>query len=211
MNCPLCGQAKISPNYSGERGHYALCPNCKLVFLDPSSHPSSAESKQRYDTHNNNPEDEGYQAFFAELVEALKSRRPPPAKVLDYGTGQGSALPPLLSALGYEVALYDPLYVPDSKVLNKTYDVVTCTETMEHFAKPGQEFEKLVKMLPSKGILAVMSLWLAKKQDFDSWWYKNDLTHISFYTEDTLSWMASNWNLHLEVLSDRLALFRKGA
>ena len=177
--------------------------------MDPDNHPSTLESKRRYDTHNNRPEDEGYQAFFAGLVEALKSRRLPPAKVLDYGTGQGSALPPLLEALGYEVALYDPIYEPNSIVLNQKYDIVTCTETMEHFAKPGQEFEKLVKMLPSQGFLAMMSLWLTKNQDFETWWYKNDLTHISFYTEETLAWIASRWNMHLEVLSGRLAMFQK--
>lgn len=207
--CPLCGQDKAEPRTKGEFGLYYKCFTCKLVFLEPCSHPSISESKQRYDTHNNRPDDPGYQAFFTPLVEALTSRKMVPAKVLDYGTGNGSALPPLLRTLGYEVVLFDPIYASDTIVLNEPYDVVTCTETMEHFAQPGKEFEKLVKLLKSNGLLIVMSLWLEQKQNFDSWWYKNDFTHISFYQEETLSWIAARWNLGLDVLNSRLAVFQK--
>ena len=174
-------------------------------------HPSPDAARRRYETHNNQPNDPDYQAFFQPLLQALLAKSSAPAQVLDYGSGSGSPLPFMLKGLGYEVAVYDPLFKPDSGPLAGTYDIVTCTETMEHFGEAGAEMRKALDLLKPRGILALMSLWLQESQDFHTWWYKNDPTHISFYSPRTLAWMAQAWNLELQILGTRMAFFISGS
>ena len=51
---------------------------------------------------------------------------------------------------------------------------------------------KLLKsLLNENGIIAIMTLFHPNSdEDFKQWWYRRDITHISFYTPKTLRQMA---------------------
>src|SRR5699024_12115919 len=50
------------------------CQNCRLIFATPSDQPSKRDERARYDTHENDPADEGYRNFLAQLFSPLNER-----------------------------------------------------------------------------------------------------------------------------------------
>lgn len=103
-----------------------------------------------YDLHRNDPDDGDYRNFLARLVTPLMQRLHPGMEGLDYGYGPGPALAQMLTEAGMRMALYDPFYAPDTAVLNRTYDFVTCTETAEHFRRPGRGLETIGVLAASR-------------------------------------------------------------
>ena len=199
----------MAPLSKIQRGHYGRCGTCRLIVLENRDHLSESAARARYETHRNDPKDPGYRKFFEPLVDALSARLKAPARILDYGTGTASALPGMLGERGYILRTYDPLFRPDVESLAERYDAVTCTETFEHFSQPAREFDKLQSLLRPGGVLAVMTLLLQPGQDFATWWYREDPTHVAFYEEETLRWIAGHWRWKIEILSSRLMLFSK--
>jgi 2-polyprenyl-3-methyl-5-hydroxy-6-metoxy-1,4-benzoquinol methylase len=49
--------------------------------------------------------------------------------------------------------LFDPLFFPDPEPLGDLYDFITCTETIEHFHRPAEEFARLDRMLRPGGVM----------------------------------------------------------
>ena len=55
--------------------------------------------------------------------------------------------------------------------LNRTYDFITCTETVEHFTDPCTELQRFDILLRPGGWLGVMTGMLDSWDDFPSWYY----------------------------------------
>ena len=105
--------------------------------------------------------------------------------------------------------LYDKFYARDHSVFDKSFDFITLTEVLEHLCDPVFELERLVSILKSKGILAVMTQTLTQDIDFDSWYYKNDPSHIGFYNKKSLTDLAAILGLEITQFSDRVIFFKK--
>ena len=110
---------------------------------------------------------------------------------------------------GYSAALYDPLFHPDETVLAHTYDFITCTETVEHFATPRADFLRLHQLLAHGAYLAIMTDILEDIRKFPDWYYHRDPTHIAFYTRRTFHWIAEWLDLDVEFPQARVVLLRK--
>ncbi|MFW6409902.1 MAG: class I SAM-dependent methyltransferase, partial [Halanaerobiales bacterium] len=114
---------------------------------------------------------------------------------------------------GFDVDVYDPYFYPDKKYKSKRYDLITCTEVLEHIAKPYQVLRDLLEHLKPGGIMAVMTHFHQKDDadfDFKQWWYNNDPTHITFYSRKTIKWIASEFELKLIYLGkSKMATFQK--
>ena len=63
---------------------------------------------------------------------------------------------------------------------------------MEHFSAPKREFSELASLLKPGGKLYCKTSLYSKEIDFDNWYYKNDVTHIFFYTVKSLEWIKTN-------------------
>ncbi|RUO78153.1 2-polyprenyl-3-methyl-5-hydroxy-6-metoxy-1,4-benzoquinol methylase [Idiomarina seosinensis] len=210
MKCTLC--ASESQFFcSDRRRRYYRCGNCDLIIADPESQLSAAEEKKLYDFHENGPDDQGYRKFLAQLSEPLVARLKPGMEGLDYGCGPGPTLSLMLEQQGMAVSLYDIYYANDKQALQRKYDFVTCTEVVEHFRQPSQSWPELVSLLQPGGWLGIMTGLFSKttEEDFCRWSYIGDPTHISFYTSTTMEWIAKQFNLQFEKLSDRVVLFKK--
>lgn len=179
------------------------------MFQDPASLPSAETERELYDMHENSVEDPAYRRFLQPVVDALLQFQLPPARGLDFGCGHGPALAAMLVEKGYDVSLYDHFYFPDTTVLDKQYDFVTCTETAEHFHSPAREFERLFACLEKGGHLILMTRLLMPEVDFPGWWYHRDPTHVVFYSSASLRWLAESHAATLNVISDQLAVFRR--
>ena len=209
--CPLCGAATARPLGRVHDRDYFDCDACGLAFLHPAQRPAPEAERARYETHRNDPADEGYRAFLARLMDPLLERLPVGAEGLDFGSGPGPTLSRMLTSAGRPTADYDPFFQPDATALARTYDFVACTETVEHFFDPAAEFERLDALLRPGGWLGVMTTMRDDARAFADWWYVRDPTHVCFYRPRTMQWIARAHGWGLELPRENVALFRKGA
>jgi len=191
LHCPLCGFSPLEPFHRDTRREYFRCPECALVSVPPRYHLDAQSEKAEYDLHRNSVDDEGYRRFLSRLAAPLLELLPEPARGMDFGCGPGPALAAMLVEAGHQVALYDPFYRPDRSVLQRSYQFITATEVVEHLHRPGEELERLWRLLEPGGVLAVMTKLARDAEAFSRWHYKNDPTHVCFFSERTWEWWAA--------------------
>lgn len=208
MPCPLC-QCEDTKDYFRDKFRlYQFCKNCQLVFVTSNYLISEEAEKERYDLHKNNPEDEGYQSFLMKLLTPMIPLLKPDSKGLDFGAGPTPALYNLFKKHGFQVERYDPFYLNNKAVLRQFFDFIAATEVVEHFYFPGKEFKRLFKMLNQGGVLGIMTMLRPDDVDFKNWWYKNDLTHVCFYAEETMRWISRQWNAKIEFMKGNVIIFQ---
>ena len=206
-SCLLC-HSKSTASYFKDKLHsFFECSNCGSVFRDPANFPSPSEEKERYLTHNNDVNDPSYQAFVSPITEAVASHFSNKAKGLDYGAGTGPVIAKILSDRGYTIELYDPFFHPNRNVLDQAYDFVVCCEVIEHFHRPLDEFQRLFELLKPNGRLFCMTDPLTQ-ENFDLWYYKDDPTHVIFYTDENLEWIREKVGFNGVIRNGRLVEFR---
>ena len=115
----------------------------------------------------------------------------------------------MLKECGYSVDLYDKFYAKNDIVFENKYDFITASEVVEHLRQPLVELSRLMGLLKSNGVLAIMTQILTPQIDFNQWYYKNDPSHIGFFSEKALSFLAENWQSELYVISERVVVFKK--
>jgi len=208
--CPLCGAPPERRVAEIRELVYLGCGVCGLVYLSPDQRLDARGERARYETHENEPGDPRYRAFLNQVAEPLITRLPKGATGLDFGSGPGPTLSLMLAERGFPTRIHDPFFAPDPDALTGEgrYDFITCTETAEHFFDPGFEFERLARLLRPGGWLAVMTELVPTDVPFASWYYARDPTHVVFYREATLAWLAARhgWTSHR--VSPRVTLFQ---
>jgi SAM-dependent methyltransferase len=214
MICPLCSNQNTNLFFTwAQRGHdYYFCQNCDYRFLSKDHHLDSLSERKIYDFHENDPLDLAYRNFLNQLVLPLKEYLMPKDSFktgLDFGCGPGPTLHLLLEDLGLNMSIYDPIYYPSRELLEKTYDVVTCSEVFEHFKDPMGDFTKLYKAIRPGGILGVMTELFHEGRDFSKWHYIKYHTHVGFFSKTTLTWLANKFELKVDFFGDRVAIFKK--
>lgn len=208
--CPLCDSNKVQPYYSNENASYLCCSDCDLIFLPKRFHLNNIDEKSRYDLHQNNANDVGYRQFLSAIFNPVEKYLDSNSKGLDFGCGPGPTLSLMFEEAGHSVDLFDKYYQNNSSVFSNQYDFISATEVLEHLSHPQMELDRLISMLNPHGVLAVMTQILTKKVDFATWYYKNDPTHIAFFSEKTLQFLANKWQARVEIIGDNVALFFPG-
>ncbi len=208
-HCPLCMGIETSLYCADARRSYLQCETCKLVFVPPGWHLDERAEKAQYDLHQNDPYDAGYRLFLSRLMHPLANKLAPGARGLDFGCGPGPALARMLEEVGFEIAVYDRFYVPDESVFCDSYDFVTATEVVEHLRQPRRELDRLWALLSSRGWLGLMTKLVEGPDVFASWHYKNDPTHICFYSADTWGWWANQHDASLEIIGADVILLQR--
>ncbi len=188
--CPLCQQEKPFLLVHINHRTYWRCRECCLIFLSPEQRLPVDRERERYLQHNNHPDDRKYRQFLNRLLNPLLPHLPQGARGLDFGAGPGPTLSVMLEERGYHMNIYDPFFAPDTSVLEDTYDFITCTETVEHFFNPSCEFGRLDSMLKPEGWLGIMTEMFTSEHKFKDWWYHRDPTHVCFYQQETMLWIA---------------------
>ncbi|WP_206613551.1 class I SAM-dependent methyltransferase [Parahaliea mediterranea] len=197
LHCPLCDSAATETFYQDRRRPYLRCARCALVFVPPAFHLDREAEKAEYDLHDNQVDDPLYRRFLSRLAQPLRERLPPAARGLDFGCGPGPALAAMLEEAGHRVALYDPFYYPNGAALQGEYDFICATEVVEHLHRPGAELERLWQCLRPGGWLGVMTKLVRNREAFAGWHYKNDPTHVCFFSATTWRWWAAQQGAQL--------------
>lgn len=211
MECILCAsesQLFFTDAKSGRR--YLYCNTCDLRFLSPDQRLSSKDEFDRYKLHTNFIDDPGYQKFVEPLYELIKSKIPEGLVGLDFGCGDGPVLAHLLSFHNYKIELYDPFFRPNKELLDRKYDFVFAVEVIEHFFNLENEFKRLRELLVPSGSLFLMTHIYTETVNFDSWYYRQDPTHVCFYSSKTFKWIRAHLNFRsFQQIGDRIILLEK--
>jgi cyclopropane fatty-acyl-phospholipid synthase-like methyltransferase len=94
-------------------------------------------------------------------------------------------------------------------VLDQKYDFITSTEVVEHLYKPKEVLDRLWSILNEKGLLCLLTQVYPEKDAFVKWYYKNDPTHVCFFSLETMQWLADEWQADLEILAKDVFIFKK--
>lgn len=190
--CKICSQitAKICDQKTSQT--YYRCQNCGFVFLDDSMIITSESEHKHYSKHNNTFECRGYvemfEKFIEEFVKPLKSKI---KTALDFGCGEGKVLAKLLEMEGFKTDYYDLYFFSEKVYETKKYDLITSTEVFEHLKDPLEYFKLLKQHLNKNGYLIIMTKFPPKcDEEFLKWWYRRDITHISFFTPNSFDTLA---------------------
>jgi SAM-dependent methyltransferase len=207
--CIVCGSFSAQFLTVVDGASYRRCNSCKATFLNPAQRLPKQEEHARYRRHQNDPADKKYRRFLSRLAEPLMDRLPAHAKGLDFGCGPGPALACMLCEAGYQMHVFDPLFFPDPSPLEDVYDFITCTETIEHFHRPVEEFVRFDQMLRPGGWLALMTCFQTDDNRFAEWYYRRDPTHVVFYRDATLRYIARQFGWTCEIPVKDVALMQK--
>lgn len=208
-SCPLCDTPNSAHFHQDKMRSYQRCGTCQLIFVPPSFFLSAAAEKTHYDHHQNSPDDAGYRKFLSRTFDPLNAKLNPNSRGLDFGSGPGPTLSIMFEESGHEMVIYDPFYAPDRSVLDKEFDFITATEVIEHLHNPRSDLDLLWSRLRPNGWLAIMTKRVTSHQAFTTWHYKNDPTHVCFYSEETFYWLAKKWGSVVEFHGKDVVLFQK--
>lgn len=211
QGCPLCGGLNVNLFHQDRRREYFRCRICGLVFVPPVYHLSREAEKAEYDRHQNHPDDPGYRRFLNRLVLPLQMRLAPESKGLDFGSGPGPTLAPMLAEAGHNVALYDPFYALNPAALDARYDFITASEVVEHLHYPGPVLDRLYRLLTPGGLLGIMTKRVIDRERFAGWHYINDPTHVCFFSRNTFAWLATRWRARLDIVDRDVIIIKKPA
>lgn len=128
---------------------------------------------------------------------------------LDFGCGPGPTLSVMFEAFGCSMAIYDPFFATDKSVLEIEYDFVTATEVVEHLQRPKQSLNRMWGCVKPGGYLGIMSQLVTGQKAFANWHYKDDDTHICFYSRETFVWLARQWHTELVFVEKDVIIFQK--
>ena len=207
--CPLCLSPEVIEFFEDRWRTYLRCNVCQLTFVPAEFHLSKERERAEYELHENSPNDLGYRKFLSRLRDPLEKTLKSASRGLDFGCGPGPTLSVMLKASGHRIEIYDPFFAPAKSVLEQQYDFVTATEVVEHFRNPAEEFGRIWSLVKPNGVVGIMTKLALDQTAFSKWHYKDDRTHVAFYSRDTFQWLADYYQANLEIIGNDVILLRR--
>ena len=150
--CPLCFSKQVRDFATVDDKQYRRCDVCQLTYLSSQHYLDKDAELVRYQLHENSPDAPRYRGFLSRLSTHLVPKLPTAAEGLDFGSGPGPTLSVMLEEQGFRMNLYDPFFAPSTDALERTYDFITCTETVEHFYQPGKGVSATGRIAAKRGL-----------------------------------------------------------
>lgn len=207
-SCPLCETTSQIYQISKKYVFYE-CSICMGVFRGRKHRLSQENEFRRYQLHQNDVHDTGYQQYMMPVIQKIIQNHPMNSSCLDFGCGPSSVVFKLLTDHGFQPALYDPYFFPDNKMLHQKWDLIVCTEVIEHFYSPLNMFFQLYDLLKDKGVLYCTTRLLSPDVVFENWFYKNDATHTFFYRPETILFLKQKLGFKSIEMIEKLIVFYK--
>ena len=201
--CPLC-EAQGREFYEQE---YIVCDNCGSIFKGKNLFLLPDEERGRYELHNNDAQDVGYQKFVSPITDAILEEFTPLHVGLDFGSGRGSAISKVLSDNDFNIFEYDLFFNDDRELLQQKYDYIACCEVIEHFHNPKKEFALLRSLLKDGGKLYCKTHPYDDSIDFGKWYYRKDPTHVFFYKDKSFEHIREAFGFKDVKIEGRLIIF----
>lgn len=210
-NCKICGRITSKIKCSKNNVSYNRCFWCEFISKDDEFIVSEKEELKTYNNHNNSIDDFKYVKYFKEFIDATIMPYIKFGSVLDFGNGPSPVLRQILERdYDFKVDIYDHYYQPQKIYKTKKYDLIVCTEVVEHLKDPLYYFKIFQNHLKKDGYLAITTLFHHNYSDFLLWHYIRDMTHISFYTPKTMNFIGNQIGFNMIYHNDcRYVAFKK--
>lgn len=208
--CPLCGSKEGFLYSKDKKRIYIKCRICKLVYVPKRFFISAEAEKKRYDCHRNFPDDKGYITYLKRLLAPLLARIDEKSYGLDFGSGPLPVFAGLLEKKGHRVETFDIFYDNRPELLLNKYDFITVCEVIEHLHDPIFELTRLFSALKENGVLAIMTQPPVSADRFLDWSYKNDPTHVVFFSDESFQWIAEKFNCNYSNPGHGVFFLKKG-
>ncbi len=196
--CLICGSDTKEIIDSQIKVTHSHCENCGFIYKNREFHLGLEIEFENYKMHNNSFDSVGYVEIFVKLINEYIKPLNIKGKILEFGSGPGPVLKELLLREGYDVNDFDPFFNRNKEYLKYKYQLITSTEVVEHFVDPLIEFKKISSLIEKDGYLLLMTrLRTMDIKEFLNWWYRRDLTHISFYTLKTFEEIGKRFGLEI--------------
>jgi len=202
--CPLC--ATIAEKFYEDNQKYFHCLTCHAIFVAQEDLPDETLEKERYELHDDNAQDTGYRKFVSPITSNIEKDFSQEAKGVDFGAGTSQIITKVMQEKGYDISSYDPYFHPNKELLENKYDYIASCEVIEHFYHPAKEFALLQSMLKKDAKLYLMTDMYDEGTEFSSWYYKNDPTHVFFYTKKTFEWIQEKFAFTNLIIEKRLII-----
>ena len=186
--------------------YYHRCPECRFIFTTALDHFSKADF-ERYVYNEQYPlidpdYKEARPRHNAKVVARLLDQAPP-ARILDYGGGNGTLAELLLEAGFSDVTTYDPFVRRFDSRPDGLFDCVICFEVLEHSTDPSKTLRDIAGMLTYSGLILISTL--LQPDDIDSqglaWWYAAPRNaHVSLYSSASLEKLARSTGFQVHSL-----------
>ena len=198
-NCKICGHPAITYKHPRFDMTFHECEHCEFIYKDDSHRLSYDEEFSAYNRHQNSEQNMGYVNFLTNFIDAAIMPYIQKGDVLDFGSGPNPVLAKIMKEQYlFNVDIYDIFYAPKKIYENKTYDLITSTEVIEHLSQPVEVIKVMVDHLKPGGYLSMMTLFHPKdRKAFFEWFYIRDITHLCFYTPKTLEYIAKRLNVEV--------------
>lgn len=215
MICPICGstgkqvfQGEIMQKYTIQ---YYQCGMCGFLYTEKPYWIKEAYEDSITDVDTGMMQRTVDNVLIANiLIQKFFDKK---AKFLDYGGGYG-IFTRMMRDCGYNWLWYDK-YSENLAARGFEYDkndkieLISAFELFEHFETPIEELEHLFSI--SKSILFSTLIYDdgLKYKGLEEWWYYAPETgqHISFYSKQTLEYIANRFNVHYYMLNEGMHLF----
>lgn len=110
---------------------------------------------------------------------------------------------------GFDVDIYDPFYAPNTPWRERDYQFICCTEVIEHIHWPAPILDTLWQRLNPNGVFGIMTKRATTLAHFKHWHYKNDPTHVRFYSDASFNYLAQRWQAHKLIKGRNIILLIK--
>ncbi len=207
--CSLCDHEKIELFCGDKRRSYYRCSECDLVFVAERDFLSAQQEKTVYDQHQNDSGDIKYRRFLARLCEPLLQQLAPNSQGLDFGSGPGPTLSVMFTEAGHNMTIFDYFYANNPQVWQREYAFISASEVVEHLHRPRFELQRLWNHLRVGGKLGLMTKMVIDAKAFSCWHYKNDPTHVTFFSPSTFKWLAAHWGATVQFVGADVVIFTK--
>lgn len=214
MPCAVCRGAAgffLKNNESGR--NFFRCAGCGYIFAAPDEQRLSHEEERAFFKGQwERTPDGGNAGCYPHILSLAQSCGIAPVKALDFGCGNAGLIRFLrangIPAYGIDRVPVDndmrPFVFEDfGKLPDMKFDLITAIEVFEHLPDPAPVLDELLARLSPEGFLfittALTNRAMAHIKYFPHWIYQKDSTHIGFFAERTMEYLAHKNGLELQV------------
>lgn len=174
MICNLCKSSDSSPFLKSGTHELVKCSGCGLVRTETFRQGETSYNGDQYFTLKNQyvRQWDDFVAMFRSLTAKIAGYKPPPARLLDVGTGIGALLAAAREAgyevHGVEISPWAAAFAREEKQLDVIagtvagaclksgeYDVIVINHVLEHVENPRELLAEVRRLLADEGLLVV--------------------------------------------------------
>ena len=213
MNCRICETE--SPDFYSDIRRFYKCPACGLIFTEKTADNAAAE--KHYKSQWNNADADFWKRQVDGLLGVIHRYQMPVGRLLDFGSGAGG-ITKEFQARGIDATPLEPMingYLKDLNYPDK-FDVVVGVEVIEHLPDMREELKEIERVLSTDGIMLFTTVLtdsfidsVNEVEQFKGWWYKDDPTHVSFFSRKSVFRLAELMHHAADIYGTQLFVLRR--